>query len=123
MGCLPQRAVRGQAKKLIAVARALYERDDAEALAEFGFTADDLDGEIEVWACNADTVALFAALATQWRTGMSGATGLDYVAARLVARWLGIPVDRERFEELRAMEAAALSAMAAAREAATARRR
>jgi hypothetical protein len=124
VGGLPQRAVRGQAKKLIAVARALYEQDDSDALAEFGFTEDDLAaGEIEVWACNAETVALFVALGSQWRVGMSGATGLDYCAIRATAGWLGVEMDRERFDDLRTMEAAALSAMAEARDTATARRR
>lgn len=94
------------------------------ALRELGFDEEDLaDEAVLPYPDNAETALLFEALGTQWRAGMGGATGLDYGAIRPTARLLGIRVDRERFLELRAMEHAALNAMAEARENAAARRR
>jgi len=53
---------------------------------------------------------LFLAVGTQWRmAGMGGiATGLDYGAVARAAEWLRIKVSRRRFDEIRAMEAAAI---------------
>ena len=52
-------------------------------------------------------------MSTQWRTGMSGATGLDYNALPVVMRFGGVPLaDRSTvFEEMRIMEDAALTQM------------
>lgn len=52
-------------------------------------------------------------MSTQWRTGMSGATGLDYNALPVVMRFGGVPAtDRSTvFEEVRVMEDAALTRM------------
>lgn len=94
-----------------------------EALRELGFDDADLaPEEVLPYPDNAETAELFAALDTQWRAGMGGATGLDYGVIRATARLLGVRVDRARFYELRTMEAEALSAMAEARKNATARR-
>lgn len=52
-------------------------------------------------------------MGTQWRVGMSGATGLDYAALPVVMRLAGIPAkDRaDVFEGIRTMEDAALTKM------------
>lgn len=62
----------------------------------------------EVWACHWDTVRLFAAMGTQWRTGMRGPTGLDYAALPVAARALGVRLTRRRFADLRTLEAEVL---------------
>ena len=62
------------------MARAFYEPGPtANELAAFGFTAEDIgDQSVEIWPDNARSFELFVSLRTQWRIGMSGATGLDY---------------------------------------------
>lgn len=39
-----------------------------------------------------DALRLFWASHTQWRTGLNGATGLDYVALEIVARAINVSV-------------------------------
>jgi hypothetical protein len=58
---------------------------------------------------------VFAALQTQWRSGMSGPTGLDYTALEPVMRLQGIKKrDRQEvFAGVRVMEIAALEVMRA----------
>ena len=53
---------------------------------------------------------LFMAVATQWRVGMGGATGLDYSAVAAVMDIQGVkPKKRAKmFEYIRIMEAAVL---------------
>lgn len=69
-----------------------------------------------VWAYeeNWPALLLFSALGTQWRVGMAGATGLDYTVLPAVMDLQDIAPEhrRERFEEIRTMERAALKAMA-----------
>lgn len=71
------------------------------------------ENEVDVFEENWPALALFAALSTQWRVGMAGATGLDYPAVLAVMDVQGIaPEDRrERFDEIRVMERAALDVM------------
>ena len=47
---------------------------------------------------------------TQWRTGMAGATGLDYAALPAVLQLTGQPNEQwsQVFDDLRAMEGEAL---------------
>lgn len=63
---------------------------------------------------------LFVAMATQWRVGMSGATGLDYSALPVArsAQDPPIPDDDwpDTFDALRVLEAEALSVMNEARK-------
>jgi hypothetical protein len=68
---------------------------------------------VEIWPDNLQSVNTFIALSTQWRTGMSGATGLDYTAIPGVLRMLGIARKDwpEVFEDLRVLEDAALIKM------------
>lgn len=52
-------------------------------------------------------------MSTQWRTGMAGATGLDYVALPAVLRMTSVPRGEwpEVFESIRVLEDAALEVM------------
>ncbi|UZE15177.1 DUF1799 domain-containing protein [Pseudomonas sp. B21-053] len=79
----------------------------------FGFSAEDYGDECEVWSDNWPAFCLFNALATQWRTGACGATGLDYTSIRDVAGYLGIKKKQiaEIFPDLQVMEAEALLVM------------
>jgi hypothetical protein len=72
------------------------------------------DAEVMVFEENWPALLLFSALGTQWRMGMAGATGLDYAALAAVMDLHEIaPAQRrERFDEIRTMERAALDAMA-----------
>jgi hypothetical protein len=81
----------------------------------FGFSPDDFEIEIEVWPDNWNAFEVFAALQTQWRSGMSGPTGLDYTALEPVMRLQGIKKrDRQDvFAGVRVMEVAALEVMRA----------
>ncbi|AGW94597.1 hypothetical protein N234_31615 [Ralstonia pickettii DTP0602] len=67
----------------------------------------------EVWPENWQAVMLFCRLGTQWRAGMGGPTGLDYVAVLALIDRLGLPADDadELFDDVRHLEAAALTVM------------
>jgi hypothetical protein len=56
---------------------------------------------------------VFIAMATQWRTGAIGATGLDYGALPAVFRLVGVPRAKwpDTFECLRVMESEAMKVM------------
>jgi hypothetical protein len=97
-------------------ARALYAGGNSQDdLAAFGLPASAAksfeDDACKVWPCNWKTVMLFVALQTQWRTGMGGATGLDYAAIPPTAKLSGIKLNQERFAGLRVMEQEALKVM------------
>ncbi len=68
---------------------------------------------VEIWPDNIIAVNVFVAMSTQWRTGVSGATGLDYGVLPHVMRLVGVGVkDRAAvFDEIRLMEDAALEMM------------
>lgn len=51
---------------------------------------------------------VFAAMCTQWRTGPSGAIGLDYGALPIVLRALGVRRSPELFHDIQTMEGEAL---------------
>lgn len=65
-----------------------------------------------LWPCNVEAWGHWRQVQTQWRTGMSGATGLDYagVSAYLTEQGVvqGTQERKEIFEGLRAAEAATL---------------
>lgn len=66
---------------------------------------------VEIYPCNWITLEVFIDLQTQWRTGMAGATGLDYSALPAVMDLRGIIKlkDRKRiFSGIRIMESAVL---------------
>ncbi len=70
------------------------------------------DEGFELLPENAPAFNAFACLSTQWRmlAGMAGAIyqGLDYQAIPTVLRMLNLPESAEIFNDLRAMELAAL---------------
>lgn len=69
-----------------------------------------------MWPENAETVAVFMRLGTQWSHGMAGITGLVYGSLEPVMRMLGVPRARrpEVFEGVRVMESAVLELRAEA---------
>lgn len=81
----------------------------------FGLTLEDMDNTIELWSTNVRSFSVFEAMGTQWRTGMSGPTGLDYQALPVVMKLAGIKkpkAQREVFSDIRVMEQEALKTMA-----------
>jgi hypothetical protein len=86
-------------------------------MAAFGFSAEDFEVEVGVWPDCWASFECFSAMRTQWRVGMNGATGLDYVALEPVMRLQGIPKAERNttFEDIRTMEMAALEVMQAQR--------
>ena len=93
----------------------MYERAASEhEAALFGLKLSEIPPEeIEVWDVNWDSFNLFAALATQWRTGMGGAIGLDYNCIPVVASLLGYKKKhtQEMFSDIMVMENEALLTM------------
>lgn len=83
-----------------------------------GLTVDDLDDTVEVFPDIWPAFALMAAMGTQWRVGMGGATGLDYGVVREVGAIIGLSKKqiKRTFPDLQAMEAEALAVMAEARQ-------
>lgn len=84
-----------------------------EELAAFGMSAKDYDDllEVTVWPDNWSAVRVFQMLSTQWRSGMSGPTGIDYATLPAVMQMAGIR-KKERsdlFDCIRIMEGAALT--------------
>lgn len=65
----------------------------------------------EVWPDNLQAVNVFVSMATQWRIGANGATGLDYNAMPFVMRANGVTAaDRaDVFDDVRTLEDAALA--------------
>ena len=95
----------------------MYERQITEAeAARGGYLLSDFDGDVvEIWPENASAVQAFSAVSTQWRTGMSGATGLDYPAVFATIDRLHRTLDDEArdaiFADVQVMERAALGEM------------
>lgn len=88
-------------------------------LAAAGLTPEDFAGEaVEIWPENQQAYILFFELQTQWRMNMAGPTGLDYnTLFHKMDRMRLPPDDYEELEaDIRAMEFAALGAMAEAAE-------
>ena len=69
--------------------------------------------EIDVWEENWDSFILFSSLSTQWRTGMGGATGLDYNTIPVTASLLGYKKKqlKDMFSDIQVMENEALITM------------
>lgn len=85
-------------------------------MAAFGLREEDYGPRpeaIEVWPENWEAALTFVALATQWRSGMNGPTGLDYGAIEPVLRLRGVASDQwsSIFDALRIMESEALDVM------------
>jgi hypothetical protein len=82
-------------------------------MALFGVTAADFDDVVEVLPDNWPAFVVMEAMGTQWRTGMAGATGLDYAVVPAVMSLVKIPkkTRNQVFRDLRVMEAEALLVM------------
>jgi hypothetical protein len=65
---------------------------------------------VEVWPENWKAWGLFCAVSTQWRIGMSGPTGLDYVPLMRLLDLDQLSADewRDTFDCIRVLEGAAL---------------
>lgn len=71
----------------------------------------------ELLPLNADIKELWMAAHTQWRTGISGAVGLDYLAVAEVARWLRVELRSPRvWRGLQALERETLRELAQKRK-------
>ena len=73
---------------------------------------------VEVFEDNWDSFLVFDTLATQWRMGSVGPTGLDYNVIPLVLKSFGLDEDdlKEILPNIKVMESEALSVMAEERE-------
>lgn len=67
----------------------------------------------EVFEDGWESLTLFLQLDTQWRWVQHIRTGLNYSAVEFLLRLYGVKKRREVFEDIQAMERAALSAWAA----------
>lgn len=67
--------------------------------------------DIDIWPENWSAIEVFSAMQTQWRVGMSGATGLDYAALPVVMDLLEVENRAECFSGLQVMESEALEVM------------
>jgi hypothetical protein len=83
-------------------------------LAAAGLTAEDFECEaVEIWPENQRAYFLFLDLQTQWRVGMGGATGLDYLVLFAKLDRMKAPADEaeELEQDIRVMEHEALRVM------------
>lgn len=83
-------------------------------MAAFGLTAEDVAADpVDIWPDNLAAFEIFSFLGTQWRVGMSGATGLDYnVVYRKMDRLSLAPAEYDALErDIQIMESAALACM------------
>ena len=77
-----------------------------------GLTADDFEQVIiDVWPDVWPAFDVFQAASTQWRMGMSGATGLDYNCLPWLMRTHGIDDEATALHDIRIMERTALTLM------------
>lgn len=74
--------------------------------------------EVYLWPDNVTAWQCWCAVQTQWRVGMSGATGLDYAGVRALLDEEGLSGDERRavFAGIRACEGAVLEVWAEQRE-------
>ncbi|MCK9994410.1 MAG: hypothetical protein Dbin4_02930 [Alphaproteobacteria bacterium] len=71
------------------------------------------DADFDLWPENELPFHLFTRIQTQWRTGMSGATGLDYHGVGAAIQMMGETMTPELFSDIQLMERAALKSMQA----------
>jgi hypothetical protein len=76
-------------------------------------TREDVATSCEIWPENVRAFNLFHSLTTQWRIGMSGRTGLDYVVAYHRMDRMGLSAEEyaQLDQDLQVMEVAALNTM------------
>ena len=93
----------------------MYERPpDVKELAAFGLTPDDVAADpVEIWPEHLRAFELFNFMATQWRTDMSGPTGLDYgVMFQKMSRMKLPEEEHDQLEaDMQVMERAALASI------------
>lgn len=78
----------------------------------FGLSPDDYDDVIvEIWPDTLTPFNVFVSMATQWRTSMGGASGLDYNCLPWVMKLQGVEDEASALKDIRIMEAAALRIM------------
>ncbi len=97
------------------MAQALYATEpNTNELEAFGFTAEDFaQPPVAIWPDNQAAVELFISISTQWRTGPSGMTGLDYnvLFYRLDRMQLNPEQHEQLFQAVRSIEIEALAAV------------
>jgi hypothetical protein len=71
-------------------------------------TIESHDDGFELWEENVATVGLFLQLQSQWVTSMGGVVGLNYQSVDFLFKIYGITDQKQMFEDLQAMEFAAL---------------
>lgn len=92
----------------------MYEAEPSDAeLAVAGLSREEVATSCEVWPENWQVYGLFCVMATQWRIGMAGPTGLDYSALPVALRMIcAARADwQQLMADVRVMESAAISAM------------
>ncbi|HGY5079628.1 TPA: DUF1799 domain-containing protein [Citrobacter gillenii] len=82
-----------------------------EELAAFGLTPEDVEEEVGILPSVWGAFTVFSALATQWRVGASGATGLDYNVLPWVFELHGVEDAAACMADIRVMEGEALKVM------------
>ncbi|MDU3906570.1 MAG: DUF1799 domain-containing protein [Citrobacter portucalensis] len=80
-------------------------------LSAFGLTPEDVEDEVEILPSILEAFTIFSALATQWRVGASGATGLDYNVLPWVFELHGVEDAAACMADIRIMESEALKVM------------
>ena len=97
------------------MAQALYATEpNTNELEAFGFTAEDFaQPPVAIWPDNQAAVELFISISTQWRTGPSGMTGLDYnvLFVRLDRMQLNPEQHEQLFQDVSRIEIEALAAV------------
>lgn len=86
----------------------------AEEMAAAGFAPEDYETDpVELWPENQPAFDLFCMVQTQWRVGMNGATGLDYVPLFTLMDKRGLSGEawQQLFDDVRVIESAALVEM------------
>ncbi|CAH3568245.1 hypothetical protein AI2668V1_1910, partial [Citrobacter freundii] len=80
-------------------------------LAAFGLTPEDVEEEVGILPSVWEAFTVFSALATQWRVGAGGATGLDYNVLPWVFKLHGVEDAAACMADIRIMESEALKVM------------
>lgn len=92
----------------------MYTRPPTEQeLANTGLTPADYDEEVQVWPENWPVQRLFSLMSSQWDRDINGRAGLKYQVLFELLDRKGLTGDEfwETFDDIRAMEAAAMDAM------------
>ncbi|WP_196615401.1 DUF1799 domain-containing protein [Citrobacter freundii] len=80
-------------------------------LQAFGLTPEDVEEDVGILPSIWEAFTVFSALATQWRVGASGATGLDYNVLPWMFKLHGVEDAAASMVDIRIMENEALKVM------------